>query len=200
MKRPTLSITALVFLFLGASTARADLISWGYQWTANPTSVTAGGGSVSLIADGMNFPITSSDVVAAALQVNSSASATAPDTFGPHDGNYSLKIDLLDIASGKTGSLTFTGQMQGSFSLTSANVSNTFLAPATQSLRLGDTLFTVALNAYTPPGPANEGNKGSIGATVIVANVPEPATLMLAALGFGMAGLAGWRSRRRRPA
>ena len=64
----------------------------------------------------------------------------------------------------------------------------------------------VTLTNYTPPGPPNASNAGSISAHVTVTpgnghtsggGTPEPSTLVLSCLGLGFAGLASWRKRRR---
>jgi hypothetical protein len=105
-----------------------------------------------------------------------------------------------------TGSLTFTGQLQGKFSQFNALVTNTVTSPFTQSILLGYTTFIVTLDSYTPPGPPSQGNFGSIGATVELSSLkpsektPEPSTMALAGLGAGIAGLAAWRRRRNTPA
>lgn len=194
-----LAVAAVLFATTGS--ARADLISWGYDWAASPAAVTAGTGSVSLSNETFKTAVGNSQVVVTNLKVFSTAVPGTPDTFGLGDGNYSMILKLTDIDSGLTATLTFTGQLQGSFSASSANVTNTFTGLVSQTAFLGANQYTVTLNAYTPPGPPAQGNLGSIGAFVQVSKidiqrVPEPTALALAGLGVGMAGLAAWRRRR----
>lgn len=205
MRAQRLCLLAFATVLFG-STARtnAALIQWGYDWSASPSFVTAGAGKVTLSNETSHTAAGNSHVVATQLQVFSSADPLTPDTFGAGDGNYALTINLKDIASGLTGSLTFTGKLQGSISALSSNVTNTFNAPTVKSLLLGFTNFTVTMDSYTPPGPPDQINFGSIGAMVTVTSLkpsdertPEPSTMALAGIGAGIAGLSAWRRRRK---
>jgi hypothetical protein len=188
---------SLLAILPSATTAKAALIPWGYDWTATPSFVTAGTGKVTLTNETPQFAVGESIVVATALKAISTANPLTPDTFGAGDGNYSLTIKLTDSDSGLFGTLTFTGKLSGSFSALSSNVTNTFTGLTTQQLLLGSTLFTVKADAFTPPGPPNQGNLGSISFKVTpTATTPEPATLTIALLGVGCAALVSRRNRR----
>ncbi|MFO0880642.1 MAG: PEP-CTERM sorting domain-containing protein [Gemmataceae bacterium] len=201
MRAQLMRLLALTAVMFTASQAGAAPIKWGYDWSATPF-VTAGSGKVTFSDESYRQAAGNSFVVAAQLQTVSSASYLTPDTFGPGDGNYSLSVWLKDIDSGLSGTLTFTGKLQGQFSQLNSLVSNTFNSPTVQSILLGYTTFIVRLDSYTPPGPSNQLNLGSIGATVEVSslkpaqNTPEPSSMALAGLGLGAAGLAAWRRRR----
>lgn len=194
---------AVTFLFLGTSTARADLIPWAFDWTATPPAVLGGGGSVSLTNESYHTAVGTSNVVATQLKVNSTANPATPDMFGVLDGAYALTIKIYDLDSGTNGSLTFLGQLQGKFSNSNANITNTFFNPFQQSIVLGGNTYVVTMNSYTPPGPPSQGNLGSIGATVEVRggpkpnDLPEPSTMLLAGLGMGLAGAGAWRRNRK---
>ena len=100
-----------------------------------------------------------------------------------------------------TGSLTFHGKLDGTLSAESTNLFNTFGPDKKQSVRLGAYNFEVELIAYTPPGPPDQSNAGSIAAHVTVttitpAQVPEPSTMLLSGLGLTFLGGAAWRKRR----
>jgi hypothetical protein len=198
-------VAAFALLLLGSVPARADLINWSFSWDRSVPAVLAGTGGVSLTGETITSAVGDSDVVASNLRVFSTAPPKSPDTFGPNDGHYAVTITLTDAATGTSGSLTFTGQLQGTFSSDSAGVSNTFTGLTTQKITLGNTLFTVTMTGYTAPGPPTATKAGSIGAFVHVESaqgeeqhLPEPSTMLLAGLGAGVAGLAGWRKRRRR--
>jgi hypothetical protein len=137
-----------------------------------------------------------SDIGAVNITTSSTASALSPDTFT--NKSYSLTINLKDDASHATGSLTFTGTLNGTVSATSTNLTTTFGSPLVQSLLLGKDLYTVSLNL--PPGPSS--TLGGIGAHVVVEsaqvkNSPEPAGLVLAGLGAPLVALGLWGRRRR---
>ncbi len=122
-------------------------------------------------------------------------------------GAYAINLTLGTSANGSlmTGSLTFTGKLSGTFSSASANVANMFGPDAMQTLTLGAYTFTVQLISYTPPGPPNQFNAGSISAYVSIAgpnndvhpsSVPEPSTMLLSGLALTFLGGASWRKRR----
>jgi hypothetical protein len=192
-----------IVLVGSAATANAAPIKWGYDWSAPPGFVTAGAGKVTLSNEKYNNAAGGSHVVATQLQVFSTAHPLTPDAFSASGGGYTLTINLKDIESGETGSLTFTGKLQGKISQFSANVTNTFSSPAAQSILLGYTSFVVTMSSYTPPGPPDQLNYGSIGALVEVSSLkpaertPEPSTMALAGIGAGIAGLSAWRRRRK---
>jgi hypothetical protein len=214
-----LLLTLLVSLALGVA-ARADMITpWSYSWTRSPISVPAdnnGTGGISMTVAPLTpgtHVVGDSDINAVNLSTFSSAPAGTVDSFT--NANYSLTVQLTDMNSNTSGSLTFHGFFSGTLSTTSAQIDNTFLNPLTQSIVLGQHDYTVALNTYVPPGLPDSTTFGSIGAHVSitdsiidpppgsgggggtgggVSTVPEPSTLLLAGLAVP-AGLALWRVR-----
>jgi len=202
------SAWAMALTVLASSPVKADPIAWGFDWSATPGAVTAGTGKVNLSNEPPHLAFDNSTVVATNLKTFSTASPLTPDKFGSMDGYYLLTLHLTDVASSKSGFLYFFGKLGGSFSMSNANVTNTTLSNPNQQLTLGGTTFLVSLNSYTPPGPPNQGNLGSIGAFIqvvggnghIADKAPEPSTMLLAGLGAGLGGLAAWRRRRRRAA
>ncbi len=205
MKRITATcVLALALLVASSPSARADLIPWGFDWNAT-ASVSAGSSSISFSNEPAHVAVGDSFTVATNLKVISTTDPNHADMFSGSGGKYSLTIDLVDTTSKAKGSLTFTGQLQGAISEYNANVSNTFFSPATQSITLGDTVFTVTLDSYTPPGPPSQGNLGSIGAFVQVSpslhitSTPEPGTITLAGMGVALAGLGAWWRRKKLP-
>jgi hypothetical protein len=205
MRRSLLPLAALAAVLAAGTQARAGLITWGYNWDRSPVSVAAGSGGVSFTNEPPNTATGNSDIVATNLQVFSSATVGNPDKFGPSDGHYALTITLSDL-HGHTGSLTFTGQLQGMFAHDFAGITNHFTV-LTKSITLGNDLFTVSMIAYSPPGPPSQHNLGSITSHVDVApaisgggGTPEPASLLLGGIGLTFFGGAAWRARRRKAA
>jgi hypothetical protein len=101
----------------------------------------------------------------------------------------------------------FSGKLSNTFSAESANVKNVFDAGAGSHFvfTLGSYDFTVDLNAYTPPGPPNQVQTGSISAHVevtvhddggTITETPEPSSMVLGGLALTCLGGAAWRKRR----
>jgi hypothetical protein len=204
MKRITaMCVIALALFVVSSPSAQAGLIAWGFDWNASPSSVTAGSSSITLSNEPAHIAVGNSNTVATNLKVISSTDPNSGDTFALSGGKYSLTVDLVDNVTHATGSLTFNGQLQGTISQYNANVTNTFFSPTTQTITLGDTLFTVTLDSYTPPGPPSQGNLGSIGAYIQVGpklhitSTPEPGSITLASFGVAVAGLGAWSRRRK---
>ncbi len=202
MKRST-SFAALGLLLFAGARANADFIQWSYNWDRNPVSVLSdsGNGSVSFTNEPLKNATGSSDTVATNLKANSLAPSSAPDTLNS-TGAYTLTLTLTDTASGATGTATFNGKLGGTFAKDSANITNTFSSPTTQTLFLGNNSYTVTIGPYSPPGPPDSTNFGSIAAHVDVSTLgttssaPEPSALLLGLFGLSGAGAASWRKRR----
>jgi hypothetical protein len=177
----------LVLPLLLAPPARAEQITWGYNWSESPRSVAAvgaGAGGINFTTAVNNNPVTgSSDVVAANMTTFSAATTAAPDRFTGQ--TYNLKLIITDLASGKTGLFTFTGRLFGSLTASSASVTSTFASPLIETERIGNNVYTVTIGPFAGPGAPNSGNSGSIGAHVEVRpeQAPEPSALILAGLG-----------------
>ncbi len=201
----TVFSSAVAGLLLAGAPARADFIQWTYNWQPGSLETPADGsgtGGVSFSNQPSAAATGNSDIVATNLRVFSSALPSNPDML-VKGGAYSLALTLTDTASGMSGTLTWTGKLTGSFSATSSNLTNVFTSPITQTLLLGQNLYTVSIGQYSPPGPPTAGNAGSIGAHVNVApqgtiqsSTPEPSTLVLAGLALSVGGGAAWRKRR----
>jgi hypothetical protein len=207
----TAHITALALVLLAGAGARAnpippDQIQWTYNFSPATPAVLADGNpsaGVTFTNEPTKAATGSSDVVATNLRVFSSATAASPDTITGSNGNYSLTLTLstTDTMGTHTGNVTFTGTLSGSFSSQNSNVANLFGPNTMQTLTLGSVTFQVQLVAYTPPGPPDQANAGSISAHVTVSgarivDTPEPSTMLLSGLGMTFLGGVAWRRRR----
>ena len=192
-----------ILLWIGAADARAELIQWSYSWSRTPTEVHAnspGSGFIALTDEGLKSAAGNSFLVASNLQAHSTATAASPDTFT--NKAYTLGLYLLDQDSHQSGTVSFTGEFNGTLTANSSNIANTFTGQTTRTLALGDHLYTVTIGPYTAPGPTGAVNSGSIAARAEVTistifHLPEPSSLVLAVLG-GAGGFVITRSRRLR--
>lgn len=201
---------SLVLLLAFVPKAHADLIPWAYNWSRSPSEIHAdapGTGRITLSDESEHSAVGNSDIVATNLKTFSTAADAHPDIFTAKP--YATTLTLTDLTSGTTGSLTFTGLLSGQLTASSSNIANTYTGLTTQQLILGNTVFTVSIGSYTPPGPPDSTNLGSIGAhtTVTVSHItpvefmPEPGTLTLSLLGMAAFGIGRrWLPRRGRRA
>lgn len=190
-------------LLLPLTEARADLIPWMYNWSRSPSQINAdapGTGYITLTDESSRLARGDSNIVATNLKTYSTATIESKDLFTAK--GYSLTLNLTDVASSATASLTFTGKIDGWLTAQSSSLGNTFTGQITQSVVLGLNIYTVMIDGYTPPGIPGSVNSGSINAKArvkvetVVSQVPEPGTLALA--GVGVALLVATRRRRRR--
>jgi len=188
MKRSSYSLggLALALLFALPTSGRADLISWSYNWARSPSEIHAdapGTGKITLTDESQHNAVGDSDVVATNMRTFSDALPTSPDHFT--HAPYSLTLTLKDMESGQTGSMTFTGEINGDLGAQFSRLTNTFTGPATQSILLGEHRYTASNMTFTPPGIPGAANAGSVSAhaTITVEHVPEPSSWLLSAVG-----------------
>jgi hypothetical protein len=214
MQRPCpLVLTALVAIaFAPAAPARAEMISWGYSTTLGGPGATAQTATTPL---NISADAPATGTVQLSGESNPSLSTTPVGTdFNPisikilnasagtnnltTNGAYTLFVNLTDTASMASGTVMFTGKLGGSFTATSAaSITNTLNDPSTQSIRLGDHLYTVTIGGYVPPSPPGALTSGVIGGHISVSDVPEPTSLVLGGLGV-LGTFLGLRRRNRR--
>jgi hypothetical protein len=192
----TLSL-ALALLLAPAPEARADLIPWTYNWSRSPSVLHAdapGTSTIALTDEPLVSVVGDSDVVATNLKTFSQAPATNPDHFT--HAAYTLLLTLTDSTSGKSGTLAFTGYIDGTLSMSNAHLTNTFTSTAPQTMLLGSTLFTATVDEFTHPGIPGSTTLGCISGHVmikvetVVTILPEPSSLALSGLGLVVLGLA----------
>lgn len=192
----------LVLWLGGSARLHAELIQWSYSWSRSPTQVHAdspGTGYISLTDGAMKSAAGTSNLVATNLQAHSTAPPSQPDVFT--NKTYKLGLFLKDQASGQSGTISFTGEFNGTLTADSSNIKNTFVGPTTQTLTLGNHLYTVSIGPYGPPGPTGAVNSGSIAARAEVTvstifQTPEPTSGFLALVGGAFVPLV--RTGRRR--
>jgi len=209
MKRltPCGLVTTAVLLMLGGGRLQADVINFQYKWSVLPSSVIANGtGSASFaVLDGTTNAergVTTA-IDAATVTTSSSASGTA-DTF---NAPFSLKVDLTDTASGKSGNLSFSGSLTGLLDATSSTLTSTFSEPVTQWLDLGTNRYTVTIDPVEASLPAPGAQVSTLLDGLITVtdapqptteppqggNAPEPSSLMLGGTALAMLLVRRWR-------
>jgi hypothetical protein len=204
-----------VLLLIGTSVHASQLppqkISWTYNWSPAAPALKADGSGGAAGITFTNEPTRaatgSSDIVATNLRVFSAATADSPDKISGSNGNYTLSLTLTANVDGtpETRTLTFHGTLAGTFSSESANVTNQFTGTTSQAVTFGKdstVRFTVQMIAYTPPGPPQQANAGSLAAHVTIENVqpnnvPEPSALVLSGMGLTFLGGAAVRRYRK---
>jgi hypothetical protein len=176
MKRcsTSLFLTTPSLLLLTILTARAEFVPWDYTWVRTTPVVTADRGSLGAIAL-QNAPAGHGDgtatIAVTGLQGFSFADDRRPDVFTQQ--HWGLTLLLRDEASGELGSLTFTGQLNGTLTASRANVATTFTDPV-QAIRLGRNLYTLSLRFTPSLRTTGITNLGTIDATVTVPGFTPP--------------------------
>jgi hypothetical protein len=196
-------LPAFVWLLLPATPARGEFIPWKYNWSRNPSIIysdTSKTTYLTLTDESLRNAAGSSDIVATNIKTFSDADPNHPAPFTHAD--YTLTLFLLDVNSTKSGTLTFSGFLDGAVSSLSSNFVNTFNAPQTQILDLGSSQYTVKITSFTPPGPPGASNSGAISAHASVSvteiqKTPEPSTLLLVLSGVPLLSYRAWRRKRR---
>jgi hypothetical protein len=208
---PAAAVALMLALGTGAHAAvlPPSSVAWNYNFSPGTPAITADGNpsaGVTFTNEPTKVAVGSSDIVASNLRVFSSATTAAPDVLTA-GGAYAIKlqISLNDNGTPFSATLTFNGKLNGTLSAESTNLFNTFGPDKKQSTTLGSYKFDVELIAYTPPGPPDQNNAGSIAAHVTLssiqpAEVPEPSTMLLSGLGLSFLGGAAWRKRRAKAA
>jgi hypothetical protein len=134
----------------------------------------------------------SSDIVATNVTTVSTAAASNPDHFT--NKAFVLALTLTDKDSKAQTTMDFHGVFNGTLDRSSSHLRATF-SDRRQVVHLGQHLFTVTMEDFSPPHGLTP---GSIGAHVDVRHNPEPSTLVLAGLGACLGGVIYYRRRGQR--
>jgi hypothetical protein len=196
---------ALAVLLSAAPSARADVM-WGYSWSNAPNIIAAdplgpnslGTGAIFLTPEADGTRTNSATIGAVTVDVSGSAPPEAgiPDRYT--NKTYSLSLVLTDLASTQSSNpLTFSGVFNGTVTTAKELLTNLFDSPTSRQVVLGGNTYTVTIGPYEGPGIPSDPNTGFIKAHVDVQegtggpvqSAPEPASLVLAAVGLAGSGL-----------
>lgn len=133
----------LIVASLCGSSARAEYLDWSYRWSISPSPVLSSGtGSVAqaLYPAGKGQP----RILAAAVTTTSEATAQHPDVYNK---SFSLTLHMTDLATHRTGNLTFYGTIRGTLSYNSAHLYESFRTTL-EHLVLGRHIYWVRLPSY----------------------------------------------------
>src|ERR1700757_4235137 len=95
---------AVALCLLAGARARADFISWEYNWTPSAAKILADNpsrGSILLSNEPAGPAANNRGIVATNIRTLSTADPSNPATFT--NKSYSLALTILDDASGKSG-------------------------------------------------------------------------------------------------
>ena len=156
----------------------------------------------------------STSVTAFQMRANTAFDGGPYPIFFKDIHTFTLGFGILDKASGKSGTVSFTGGLAGKMTrsfLGGDSYVQLWVEPtgkATQSLVLGNHLYKVSMDTFQFLDIRDTSSIKSFSVltayqnvpiNVQVSDVPEPSTLALAAAGLAGLGLRAWR-RRRTPA
>jgi hypothetical protein len=189
---------ALALCLVAGAEVRADTVPWYYSSTPVPGVLSAdvpGTGQINLSGVISGQVTGDSSIVLANLGTVSNADPSNPATFT--NANYKLALNILDASTSQSGTMFFTGQINGVLSSGNALILNNFTGQTTQTQTIGGHVYTVTIGPFAPPGVPGVGF-GSISALarVAVSDAPEPSTLALSGLALSVFGAGWWRRRR----
>jgi hypothetical protein len=197
----TLAALAVASILAAGSHVQAAPGDFTYTSTAvdpithtplSPPTVTSTSGETTVTLLGSTGGgTTPTQIVFGNSSITSTAPVTAPDSFSL---DYAYEVAITDTTSGLTGSVFLQGTLSGKAASTASLVFNTYTAPLSGTVTLGNQVYTVTDFAFTPPSVAGA-LPGSFSAFVTSTTVPEPTSVVL--LGLGGVGALGLLRRRK---
>jgi hypothetical protein len=177
-----------------AGAARAEP-QWGFEWEPGSQVLPTATGGVTFTAEPAGTAQGNQELLLTHISTFASPASTGEVVS---NAAYHFTLTLTDLASGKSGTFSFGGQLSGTFTATTAALTNVFIGPTEGKFRLGDNQYLVTIGPYR--GPGGPGKNGTITAYIEVKptgahSLPEPSSLLLAGLAAPLWALRRWRRR-----
>ena len=156
MKRLFSLVLALVAC--AASLGRADTIDFSYTFSALPTTVPGGTGTVSITpyaGGSTTVPFDGSHFAPAfSLTSASSALGTLESPADNFSSAFSVTVGVTDAASGMSHDFVFNGMIEGNLTQTSSTLTASFTGELTGTANLGTNQYTVSIDPATVSIPS----------------------------------------------
>ncbi|HEY7311787.1 MAG TPA: PEP-CTERM sorting domain-containing protein [Gemmataceae bacterium] len=184
-----------------ASNISSSEFSWGYRFepSGHGTHIITNHNAVGFVSipdsghnNHMHTAAGATTDISTRIWAASTASASNPQTV---DVPFTINLRLSDHASGLSGFVTFSGELEGKIWKGGSTLSPTFTSPLTQTVDIDHHLYTVKFESFTAPHGLD--HPGKFVFDVSVQHNPEPSSLLLAGIGAPFFGLALRRRRRR---
>jgi hypothetical protein len=183
-------LATAVGLVAASPPARADALApWSYTTTSSTYTFGPSNATVLEVGNHGN-PTGSRDVTGATFY--SVGTSSTPVVLTPTD--FTETVWITDRASHQTAPVTFDLTLSGSVSQTGSWLAVTPDGSTTQTVHLGHYYYTVTLEPFQAPADASPYG-GRLVFDVRVQHNPEPSSLVLAAVGLPLLGIARWRKR-----
>jgi hypothetical protein len=198
---------AVALLLLASSgMARAGVL-WTADFSTDKPSIVSQSGDNQLIINPEPLANGNGNATVSAFQLNvKSPFIGTSDSFTAQ--NYSLNMTLTDSASQLSKLLQFSGNVTGTITPNSAQITNAFNAGQTSyAFDLGTNHYDVTIGPFTPQ--SGNGHAGLIDATISAApidapgqgnpppvSMPEPSTLVMAGTAVACLCRVVWKKHR----
>jgi hypothetical protein len=183
-------LAAAVGLAATSSPARGDALApWSYTTTSSTNTFGPSNATVMEVGN-HGHTIGSHDITGATFY--SVGTSSTPVVLTPTD--FTETVWITDRASKQSAPVTFDLTLSGSVSQTGSWLAVTPDGPTTQTVHLGHYYYTVTVEPFQAPADASPYG-GRLVFDVQVQHNPEPSSLILAAVGLPLLGIARWRKR-----
>ncbi len=210
MNSRTFSVLAVPIAVLGAALIGSGAARAGVQWTAafstDKPNIISLSGENQLVINPQPLATGTGNATVSAFELSvKSPFVGSSDSFTAQ--NYSLNLTLTDVASNLSKTLQFSGNLTGTITPSSAQLTNAFNAGQTEyAFDLGGDHYDVTIGPFTPQ--SGNGQAGRFDAMISASanesppptnppplSTPEPSTMVLVGMAAACLGGSMWRKR-----